>query len=290
VDTHAVTSLAFGPDGQQLVSGSTDRTIRLWQVADGRRVWLSRITGFTGSGPLRSLRLIFSPDGQRLVSVAAGEEPLRSAIQFWDVRSGELAATLADDRQDVIIQMNPSSRSLFSCTRAGGMTVWEGGDPRALDMRLLRGQTLAIRAVGFSADKHIACASSDQSIVLYQRDTGRLDQLIPLDTPCTCLAFNPKKPQLAYQEGETRIALLGLTAGVPTRSLDNGSRVAALAYSPDGDLLAVGGEDNKARLWDVAAGKAVAVLADHQDRVSSVCFTHDGATLVTGSRDQKVRI
>lgn len=51
-----------------------------------------------------------------------------------------------------------------------------------------------------------------------------------------------------------------------------------------------GGDDNTARIWDAATGKALAVLEGHMDSVRCVGFAPGGETLVTGSADKTVKL
>jgi len=69
----------------------------------------------------------------------------------------------------------------------------------------------------------------------------------------------------------------------------HGRRVAALAWSPAGDRLATGGEDNAARLWD-AAGREIAVLRGHRQDVTILGWSADGSTLLTASPDGTARL
>jgi WD40 repeat protein len=76
-----VNSIAFSPDGKQILSGSSDRTVRLWDVASGRE-----IRSFKGhSGPVYSVA--FSPDGKQILSGS-----IDSTVRLWDAATGtELA-------------------------------------------------------------------------------------------------------------------------------------------------------------------------------------------------------
>jgi WD40 repeat protein/serine/threonine protein kinase len=65
--------------------------------------------------------------------------------------------------------------------------------------------------------------------------------------------------------------------------------VYALAFSPDGKLVASGSEDHTARLWDAATGNPLQVFRGHDDKVHSVAFAPDGTRIVTTSADGTVR-
>jgi WD40 repeat protein len=77
--TDSVQSVAFSPDGTHIVSGSDDKTIRIWDMKTGEEV-VEPFKGHTGS--VRSVA--FSPDGTRIV---AGSHD--RAIQILDVMAGE---------------------------------------------------------------------------------------------------------------------------------------------------------------------------------------------------------
>ena len=62
-----------------------------------------------------------------------------------------------------------------------------------------------------------------------------------------------------------------------------------IAYSPDGDLLAVAGGIG-IWIYDALTGAEIALLTGHTDPVNSVAFSPDGKTLVSGSGDQTVRL
>ncbi|MDF5719540.1 MAG: NB-ARC domain-containing protein [Rhizonema sp. PD37] len=66
--------------------------------------------------------------------------------------------------------------------------------------------------------------------------------------------------------------------------------VRALAFSPDGKILASGSLDYTIRLWNVETGQCLQILLGHTSGVQSVAFSDDGSTLASGSNDQTIRL
>ena len=64
-----------------------------------------------------------------------------------------------------------------------------------------------------------------------------------------------------------------------------------MSFSPDGTMLASGGEDSTVRLWDAKEGAPiVSHLTGHSDQVSSVAFSADGQWVMSGSNDKTIRL
>jgi WD40 repeat protein len=81
------------------------------------------------------------------------------------------------------------------------------------------------------------------------------------------------------------------TCWLPLRTLEwQPGGVTAVAFSPDGQILALGSPDGNVRLWRVSDGSLAGTLAGHADAVSSVAFSPDGQTLASGSWDNSVRL
>jgi WD40 repeat protein len=67
-------------------------------------------------------------------------------------------------------------------------------------------------------------------------------------------------------------------------------QVNAIAFSPDGQLLASASDDHTVKLWRVSDGELLATLSGHYEEVTSVAFSHDGEMLASGSMDRSINL
>jgi WD domain, G-beta repeat len=92
------------------------------------------------------------------------------------------------------------------------------------------------------------------------------------------------------------LALLGLllggrswaSAGMAPFTIQHEGTVWALAFSPDGAVLASGGEDRVVRLTETATGKERLRLEGHKGRIAALAFSPNGKILASGSRDSTI--
>lgn len=125
-----VVSLAFGPFRPILVSGSWDRTVKVWEVFDG-----SKTATETHEHGAIVLAVAFRPDGKQFASSG-----LDGNIMFWDVREGQVEGYIEGRRDiaggrkatDLITKDNMSGTKHFSslCYSADGSAVIAGGNSR----------------------------------------------------------------------------------------------------------------------------------------------------------------
>ena len=113
--TYIVTSVSFSPDGSRIVSGSWDKSVRVWDASSGEL--MNTLEGHTGW--VRSVS--FSPDGSRIVS---GSDD--SSVRVWDASSGELLKVLDGHTSEVTsVSFSPDGSRIVSGSGDNSVRVWD---------------------------------------------------------------------------------------------------------------------------------------------------------------------
>jgi WD40 repeat protein len=292
-----VLALAFSPDGRRLASANPFEPVRIWDVQTGQTV-------LSCEEPHGAMALAFSPDGRTLASAC-----MSGTVRLWDAGTGKLLRSLRGYQGWVNgLTFSPDSKTI-ALAGADSQTVhlWEIATGK--DLRPLHGHRGDVQAVAYSPDGRTLASGGgdrqdgDTAIRLWDARTGRELRLLEGHAGRVhCLAFSPDGRTLAsggekedcvrlWDLGGSGVRRLARTGPVDSAD-DTGSdrRVSALAFSPDGRLLAAGLDEGLLVVWDVATGTEQRRLPGHEGRVTSLAFAPDGARLVSGSLDRTARL
>jgi WD40 repeat protein/LysM repeat protein len=123
--------------------------------------------------------------------------------------------------------------------------------------------------------------------------TENVDQVVQLarwgQGTLNAVATSPTQPLLAAATA-LGIYIYDTETLEPVRFIETGAWVRAIAFSPDGALLASGSDANKIQLWRASDGELVHTLEGHTDWVRDVAFSADGTLLASASDDRTVRL
>ncbi|MCT7952883.1 serine/threonine protein kinase [Ancylothrix sp. C2] len=280
-----VNAVAFSPLGNLLASGSSDKTIKLWQLDNGKL-----LATFTGhSDDVNSLA--FSPEGQYLASGS-----LDRTIKLWQLDTGKLLGTFAG-HSDSVLSVAFSPGGQFLASGSWDKTVKVIHLPTGKLLYTLGGHGAGVRTVAFSPDgKILASGCWDKTINLWKMENGELLETLGghLD-PVSSLAFSPRSVTLVSGSEDKTIKIWQfdkrgeLTA--PTRTLAGHSNwVNTVSINPRSPILASGSRDKTIKLWHLQSGQLLQTLSGESYTVNAVIFSPDGQTLVSGSEDKTIKI
>jgi WD40 repeat protein len=286
-------ALAFSPDGKSLaVSGNREILIH---SLDGAAP-LRRLPGLAD----RILSLVFSTDGSTLV--AAGGTPARfGELQIWDVAAGKLKRSLSVTGDTVFgVSISPdASKIAIGCTDNSVRIVdAESGQER---FKIGNHENWVLGTVFGVDGKRIVSVGRDRAAKLTDATSGAfLENVNLLRGELAAIARHPTKdiiviggddrvPYIYTMDRGQNMKIADDSTLIRKLEMQDGS-IAALAWSPDGAHIAVGGSSPEVTIYDAESGKRAAACKGHRAGIYAVAFSPDGQTLATGGFDGEVRL
>ena len=289
-------NVAWSPDGRLLLTGGTAGGKEgvdaiLWDSKTGEEV--QRLSSHTAD-----LNYVaFSPDSTKVVTAADDQE----GSFVWDIASGDVQAEIplsvegiiagarfAPDGERIVIGELPIGPD---GNIVGGVIRLVDVDSGAETLRVDQPWGMCTTPL-MSPDGTRIANARDRTVILDAR-TGR--EVLSLDAFCPQeMSYSPDGTRLVTSdEGGVHVWDLRDEGGfdrVPEVRILSPASVIGVDWSSGGDLIATGGGDGVARVFDAETGEEVLTLPGHRGLIALVSFSPDGTRLLTGGTDGTARV
>ena len=283
-----VTGVAFSADGQRLASGSSDQTVKFWDVPTGKE------TSTVATKIKEVQALAFSRDGHWL----AAENSINT-VTLWDATTGREVRKFSSNKPlgalgsswVYSIAFSPDGRWLASGLDDKTIRLWdvETGRP----VRDLAAARRSVIYIAFSPDgRWLASGGDDKTIKIWEVATGKeIETLRGHKKNVYAVVFSSDGRYLASASADKSVKLWDVTTGREIHTLTgHGSDVTSIAISSDSRWLASGSWDKTVKIWDVQTGREVRTLEGNTHHIYTVAFDSRGRWLASGSEDGTIKL
>lgn len=264
-----IIGLAFSPDGNRLVSGARDKSIRIWSVSAGNdiRIFSTKATN----------SVAFSPDGKMVASSSYKE------VLFWDVNTGKQVRSIQHTTYGSDVSFTPDWQLMVVASSPVG--IWDvatGQKIKDISYGLRNFGTFALSDDGL----YLAAAGSGVFSIWDVKRNVELRETSYHVPFTTGVVFNKTGDKMAWGHGKD-IWVWNVSKGQLQYVLKgHEDDVNEVAFSPDGQLLASCSDDS-VLLWSLSYGQQARVISSTggqrtTDGNQSLVFSPDGKVLAVG--------
>lgn len=321
--TAAVASMKFSYDGARLYSASTDKTARVWSVADGKLLGridapleLTSIEPIVQKVPVAPLADAAPPAAgappaapQFTVSEQLATGGGDNFVRLWNMPAApqSLAGVPASAS---VLAVSPDRKLLAFANAAGAVSVlaadtnklihtWPAGSGPIHALAFRPAPPAAAPVDGAAPAPptitQLATAGADGAVRLWNFTTGEAAGVLRGTlVAATSIAFSADGKQLVSGMADGNVSLWNLEAPVARRLTEEGAAPATrAALSADGKLLAIATTASEAPaivVRDVTSGKVLHTLLGHTAAIAALAFSSDGTKIVSGAADKTARV
>jgi WD40 repeat protein/serine/threonine protein kinase len=269
-----VTSVAFSSDDLYILSGSNDKTLKLWdtQTTDCIRT-------FEGHKK-KIVQVAFGIDGHTAFSVGEDDD-----IRVWNLDSGDCIQQL----RGRCIAVSPDGKTALSASSQNNIKLWDIESGQCLMM--MRGHTGGVNALDYSPDgKYALSASWDKTIKLWDLTSGKCLRTFEGHTYVVCsVQFGPRGEQALSGSWDSTLRLWDIETGDCLSTLTGHRQgVKATAFHPTGQYALSAGSDRTLRLWDLRTQRCLSTIDKNIDNLIDVAISHDGRVALCAGWDKVI--
>lgn len=278
--TDEVESVSITPDGRKAVSGSKDKTLRVWDLESGQ--CLKTLVGHTND----VISVSVTPDGKTAVSGSRDW-----TIRVWDLESGRCLRTLKGHSESVnSVVITPDGRKAVSGSFDETIKVWD------IDEGKLH-NTLYGHSGGIPSGVYTVCTTANGRIAISEGGEGTL-RLWDLETG-DCLNvlhdqsnnvnsvnLTPDGRRAISGGWDGKLRVWNMETYEKLHTIDEQlDMVFSAEITPDGHYAVSGSKDRAVRIWDIKTGNCLRILTENSDMIHSVKVAADGTRIVCATGD-----
>lgn len=271
----SISSIALHPKTSSVVTGSDDKTWKLWNTSgelvmsgDDHKDWIASVD--------------FHPRGTHLVT-ASGDK----TVKVWDFLKAKCVATYKDHAQGVWrASFHDTGDFIASSSLDHTARIWDVQTSRCRST--LRGHVDSVNGLAWLPYSNIlATCSGDKTVSLWDTRTAYCSHTFyGHENACNSVAFTPGGETMFSTDADGKVYVWDVREVRVTKVIECGPHPAnGLCVDRSSTYLAVASDDCTIKLCNIVEGTAPHSLRGHEDAVLGVQFDAVGQFLVSCSAD-----
>ena len=263
----SVWSVAFSPDGTQVLTGKFDGTAVLRDIKTRQTLQKWRHNGTVFSAA-------FSPDGKKVLTGS-----LDSSAVLYDIKSGDKLHIWQHSDSVISVAFSPDGTQVLTGSGNGTVFLYDTRTKKTLQTWRHKERVMSVT---FSPDgTQVFTGSWDRSAVLYDIKSGDKLHIWQHSDSVISVAFSPDGTQVLTGSKNGTAVLRDIKTRKTLETWRHKGTVLSVAFSPDGKKVLTGSGDNFVVLRDKRTGRTLQTWM-HESAIRSVAFSPDGTRFLIG--------
>ncbi len=187
------------------------------------------------------------------------------------------------------LAFQPNGTALASGSEDKTCVLWNF--PEGTILKTIAGYTNGVQAVFYTPEGTYFCTGSNKYIKIFTPGGEYVNTYPGPATYIWSLSYNAITNQVVAGSYEKNIRMVNFATGKLSFSfMGHLKNALAVAFSPDGKLLASGSLDQTVKIWDLASKKVIETCTGHGGNIYCVMFTADSKKVISASNDNSIRI